>query len=289
MAQVVGCIGCTHVPAIGGAIAKGLQKDPYWRPFFDGFPPARAWLEKVKPDAAVVIYNDHGLNFFLNNLPTFAVGAADSYRNEDEGWGIPSLGTFTGDAALSWHIIEQLIADEIDPATCQEMLVDHAFTLPLKLLWPDQPLPVRVVPVTMNNVQHPMPSPKRCFKLGQSIGRAIASYPQDLRVVVIATGGLSHQLDGQRAGFINKEFDMECIDKLEHDPEALTRYSVHDLVEKSGTQGVEVMAWIAARATIPGKVSKVHCNYHVPISNTASALLVLESQDFAATRQSAAA
>jgi protocatechuate 4,5-dioxygenase, beta chain len=279
MAHIVGAIGCTHVPSIGGAMARGLQKDPYWAPFFDGFPAAHRWLAETQPDVAVVLYNDHGLNFFLDNLPTFAVGAADSYRNEDEGWGIPALGSFPGHPALSWHLIESLVADEFDPATCQQMLVDHAFTLPLKLLWPgDAPFPVRTVPVHINTVQFPLPSPRRCYHLGQSLGRAIRSFPEDLRVVLVATGGLSHQLDGTRAGFINRRFDLECLDQLLNDPSALARLSVMDLVRHAGTQGVEIMAWLAARAALEGTVRQVYRNYHIPISNTAAGLLVLANE-----------
>jgi protocatechuate 4,5-dioxygenase beta chain len=277
VARIVGSIGCTHVPSIGAAMAKGLQSDPYWEPFFAGFPAAHRWLEQVKPDVAVVLYNDHGLNFFLDNLPTFAIGAADSYQNEDEGWGIPALGSFPGNAKLSWHMIESLVAEEFDLATCQRMLVDHAFTLPLRLLWPsaDNAFPIATVPISINTVQFPLPSPRRCFRLGQAIGRAVRSFPEDLRVVVIATGGLSHQLDGERAGFINRTFDLDCLDRLVDDPESLSRLSVMELVENAGTQGVEVMAWIAARAALEGHVTRVYRNYHIPISNTAAGLLVL--------------
>lgn len=279
MARIVGSICTSHVPAIGRAIAQGLENEPYWKPFFDGFPPVRDWLNQVKPDVAVVIYNDHGLNFFLDKMPTFAIGAAPSYRNEDEGWGIPSLGAFPGDQKLSWHITESLVRDEFDMTVCQEMLVDHAFSLPMKLLWPesDRQCPVRTVPIAINTVQHPIPSPLRCYKLGQAIGRAIESYPEDLKVVIIGTGGLSHQLDGQRAGFINKEFDLMCLDKLVGDPMALTQYSIHELVELTGSQGVEVIMWIAARGALLGTVNKVHSNYHIPISNTAAGLLLLEN------------
>jgi protocatechuate 4,5-dioxygenase beta chain len=277
MATIVGSIGCTHVPAIGRAIANNLQQDPYWKPFFDGFPPARDWLAKVKPDIAVVIYNDHGLNFFLDKLPTFAVGAAPEYRNADEGWGIPTLPPYKGDQDLSWHLIESLVGEEFDLTTCQEMVVDHAFTLPLELLWPGQhPCPVRTVPVCVNTVQHPLPTPARCFKLGQAIGRAIESWDADARVVVIGTGGLSHQLDGERAGFINKKFDLMFMEKLIADPLWVARYTIMDLVELTGTQGVELLNWLAARGALLGEVQKVHSNYHIPISNTASGLMVME-------------
>lgn len=277
MASIVGAVNVTHVPYIGRAIANKLQQDPYWKPFFDGFPPVRDWLAKVSPDVAVVIYNDHGLNFFLDKQPTFAVGAAPEYRNADEGWGIPTLPPYRGDPDLSWHLIESLVGEEFDLTTCQEMVVDHAFTLPLELLWPDRhPCPVRTVPVCINTVQHPLPTAARCFKLGQAIGRAVESWDADARVVVIGTGGLSHQLDGQRAGFINKKFDLLFLEKLIADPLWVTRYSILDLVELTGTQGVELLNWLAARGALLGEVQKVHANYHIPISNTASGLLAME-------------
>ena len=276
MAKIVGTIMTSHVPAIGSAIAKSLQNDPYWKPFFDGFPPVRDWLAKVKPDVVVLVYNDHGLNFFLDKMPTFAVGAAPEYRNADEGWGIPTVAPFRGDPELSWHIIEQLVGEEFDVVSCQEMVVDHAFTLPMALCWPDQKWPVRTVPVVVNTVQAPLPSAKRCYKLGNALGRAIASWPKDERVVVMGTGGLSHQLDGERAGFINKDFDLQFMDSMVNNPAWATKYSTVELVELSGTQGVELLNWVVARGMLPEKVRKQHANYHIPISNTATGMMVLE-------------
>ena len=277
MATIIGGINVTHVPYIGRAIANKLQQDPYWKPFFDGFPPIHDWLAKQKPDVAVVIYNDHGLNFFLDKMPTFAVGAAAEYSNADEGWGIPTLPPYRGELDLSWHMIDSLVEEEFDIVTCQEMLVDHAFTLPLELLWPNQKsCPLRTVPVCVNTVQFPLPTAARCFKFGQAIGRAIESWDSDARVVVIGTGGLSHQLEGQRAGFINKEFDLMFMEKLITDPLWVTRYSIADLVELTGTQGVELLNWLTTRGALQGEVTKVHGNYHIPISNTASGLLAME-------------
>ena len=278
MATLVGGIATSHVPAIGRAIARNLQADPYWKPFFDGFPPVHDWLAKVKPDVAVVFYNDHGLNFFLDKMPTFAVGAAPEYRNADEGWGIPVLPPFPGNQDLSWHLIESLIGENFDLTTCQEMLVDHAVTLPMALLWPGKDAwPVAMVPVCINTVQFPLPSAARCYALGQAVGRAIASWDSDQRVVVIGTGGLSHQLDGERAGFINKDFDLKFMESLTADPTWATKYSIPDLVELTGTQGVELLMWLAARGALSTKVKKVHANYHIPISNTAAGLMVMES------------
>jgi protocatechuate 4,5-dioxygenase beta chain len=264
------------VPAIGGAIAKGLQSDPYWKPFFDGFPPIHRWLGEKKPDVVVVLYNDHGLNFFLDKMPTFAVGAAAEYRNADEGWGIPQVPAFRGEPKLSWHLIEQLIGRDFDLTTCQEMLVDHAVTVPMALLWPKQDWPVSLVPVCINTVQFPLPSAKRCYALGEAIGEAVASWPEDQRVLVMGTGGLSHQLDGQRAGFINKDFDLQFMESLTTDPRWATQYSIHELVEKTGTQGVELVMWLAARAALGAKARCVHRNYHIPISNTAAGTMLLE-------------
>jgi protocatechuate 4,5-dioxygenase beta chain len=276
MARIIGGVGVTHVPAIGNAIARGLQQDPYWKPFFDGFPRVHAWLAECKPDVAVVFYNDHGLAFFLDKMPTFAVGAAVEYRNADEGWGLPVSRPFPGDPALSWHIIERLVAGEFDITICQDMLVDHAFAVPMALLWPGADnRPVRTIPIAINTVQHPLPSAARCFKLGQAVGRAIESFQQDSNVLVLGTGGLSHQLDGERAGFINRDFDLFCMDKLVNDPMALTRYSTHEIVAQAGTQGVELLNWIAMRGALTGRVAQLHGNYHIPISNTASALLAL--------------
>jgi protocatechuate 4,5-dioxygenase beta chain len=279
MATIVGAITTSHIPAIGSAIARGAQHEPYWKPFFDAFGRVREWLAEVKPDTAVVVYNDHGLAFFLDRMPTFAVGAADEYRNADEGWGLPTRSPFRGDAALSWHVIDAMVEDEFDLTTCQEMLVDHAFVVPLQLLWPDRAdCPVRTLPIAVNTIQHPLPSPRRCYKFGQSLGHALASFPEDRRIVVIGTGGLSHQLDGERAGFINKDFDLMCMDKIVAEPQVFTRYSIPQLVELAGTQGVEFVNWLIARAALPGHVSKVHSNYHIPISNTASGLMVLENR-----------
>ena len=276
MSRIVGGLATSHVPAIGAAIARGVQKEPYWSPFFDAFVPAREWLSKVKPDVVVMFYNDHGLNFFLDKMPTFAVGAAAEYLNADEGWGLPVQPSYPGDPDLSWHLIERLTAEEFDLTTCQEMKVDHAFVVPMELMWPGDERPVRAVPIAINTVQHPLPSPARCFKLGQAVGRAIRSYAKDLNVLVVGTGGLSHQLDGERAGFINKPFDLFSMDALVRDPQMLTGYSSLELVELAGSQGVELLMWIAMRAALGEGASEMMRNYHVPISNTASGLLVLE-------------
>ncbi len=280
MANLIGCIGTSHIPAIGNAIHKGLQQDPYWKPFFDGFPPVQQWLAEKSPDVVVIFYNDHGLNFFLDKMPTFAVGAATQYRNADEGWGIPTSPPFQGELDLSWQIINTLVEKEFDIVTCQEMLVDHACTLPLKLLWPEGDAPVTIVPICINTVQFPLPKASRVYAMGKAVGEAIAAWDSSKTVAVIGSGGLSHQLDGERAGHINKAFDLQFMESLVSNPEWATQFSIHELVEKTGTQGVELLMWLAMRAALTAGagagVRKVHSNYHIPISNTATGLLALE-------------
>lgn len=190
-ATIVGGYFSSHVPGIGGAIARGDQREAYWKPFFDGYPPVQRWLADARPDVAVVFYNDHGLNFFLDALPTFAVGAAADYPNEDEGWGLPVYKTFAGDPGLSWHIIEELVGSDFDVTMCQRMKVDHALSIPFELAYPDADAwPVKIVPIAINTVQYPLPSPRRCHALGQAVHRALQSWQDDTRVVVVGSGGL---------------------------------------------------------------------------------------------------
>lgn len=280
MAKIIGGVGTSHIPAIGNAIHKGLQAEPYWKPFFDGYPPVHDWLATARPDVVVMFYNDHGLNFFLDKMPTFAVGAASQYASADEGWAIPAQPPVGGEPALSWQLINTLVDLEFDIVSCQEMLVDHACTLPLKLLWPQGDWPVTIVPVCINTVQFPLPKASRVYALGKAVGEAVAAWGEDRRVLFVASGGLSHQLDGTRAGHINKRFDLQFMDSLLTNPEWATQFSVHEIVEKAGTQGVELLMWLAMRGALTAagpSARKVHANYHLPISNTATALLALET------------
>jgi len=276
MARIIGGFTTSHVPAIGGAIARGKQEEAYWKPFFDFFPPVREWVAREKPDVAVIFYHDHGLGHFLDKMPTFAIGCAAEYAHADEGWGLPDDGVFAGDPALSWHIAEQLVEDDFDVTTAQELLVDHAFKIPLQLLYPDtKDFPVRTVPITLNSIQHPLPKPRRCWELGRAVGRAIRSFPGDAKVLLIGSGGLSHQLDGERAGFLNKPFDLWCMDCMIDDPEQMAKLSALDIVREAGAQGIELEAWLAMRGAMEGKVKSLHRDYHIPISNTAAACMLM--------------
>lgn len=278
MARIVGGVTTSHIPAIGNAMTEKKEGDPYWKRFFDGYEPVKQWLEKVKPDVAIVIYNDHGLNFFLDNVPTFAIGCADRYENADEGWGLKTLATFPGDAQFSWHIAESLIEQEFDIATCQRMLVDHGFMVPMALMWRHLPhWPVTAIPLVINTVQHPIPSARRLLKLGHALGQAIKSYPEDKKVVIFGTGGLSHQLQGERAGLVDVDFDLQCMESVINDPEWLANLTTTEIIERAGTEGVEVIMWLAMRGALNEKVKCLHKHYHTPVSNTGAGVLVLEN------------
>lgn len=278
MARIVGGVTTSHIPAIGNAMTNKLEQTPYWKRFFDGYEPVKEWLRDVDPDIAVVIYNDHGLNFFLDKVPTIALGCADHYENADEGWGLQTLATFDGDAQFSWHLAESLIAQEFDITTCQEMLVDHGFIVPMALMWRHLPeWPVKGIPLAINTLQHPIPSAKRLLALGSALGKAIESYPEDAKVVIFGTGGMSHQLQGERAGIIDVDFDLQCMDSVVRNPNWLASMSTTEIIEKAGTEGVEVIMWLAMRGALQADVNVVHKHYHVPVSNTGAGVLVLEN------------
>lgn len=278
MARIVGGITTSHIPAIGNAMSEGLENTPYWKRFFDGYEPVKEWLAKVDPDIAIVVYNDHGLNFFLNNVPTFAIGCADEYHNADEGWGLQTLASFEGDAQFSWHLAESMIYQDFDIATCQEMLVDHGFIVPMALMWRHlAQWPVKGIPFAVNTVQHPIPTARRCYALGRALRNAIESYPEDLKVVVFGTGGMSHQLQGERAGHIDVEYDLQCMESVINDPDWLASQRTAEIIERAGTEGVEVIMWLVMRGALHANVNVVHKHYHVPVSNTGAGVLVLEN------------
>ena len=219
---------------------------------------------------------DHGLNFFLDTVPTVALGCATQYRNADEGWGLNTIYEFEGDAELSWHLAEELVGAHFDITTCQEMLVDHGFIVPMNLLWRHLPeWPVRTIPLAINTVQHPVPNGMRLLALGQALGEAISSYPDDVKVVIVGTGGMSHQLQGERAGIIDVDFDLECMDKIIHEPEWFASMSNSEIMARAGTEGIETIMWLVMRGALQD-VNVVHKHYHVPISNTGAGVVVLE-------------
>jgi protocatechuate 4,5-dioxygenase beta chain len=278
MARIIGGVTSSHIPAVGNAIANNQTREPYWKRFFDGYEPAKAWLREKNPDVVIVVYNDHGLNFFLDKVPTFALGCADVYNNADEGWALKPVAPFKGDAQLSWHIAESLVNQEFDVCTCQEMKVDHGFVNPMRALFgTHEAWPVTAIPLAVNTVQHPVPTALRCYKLGHALRRAVESYPDDLKVVVFGTGGLSHQLQGERAGLIDVDFDLDCIHKIANDPEWLTQFSNSQIMRRAGTEGIETIMWLVMRGALQSNVKVVHKHYHAPISNTGAGVLVLEN------------
>lgn len=276
MARIVAGVGTSHVPAIGAAVDNGKTDTEVWKDIFAGYETARAWLAEQRPDVAIIVYNDHGSAFSLDVVPTFAVGVAATYPAADEGYGPRRIPKIHGDVDLSWHLVEQLVGDDFDVTVCQRLEVDHGLTVPMSVLWdtPEQ-WPVRVIPIAVNVVQQPTPSAARCYALGQSIRRAVESYGPDVRVAVVGTGGMSHQLQGPRAGHINSEFDQMFLDKIASDPAVLTDLSTAEYIRLAGSEGAELVMWLVMRGALQPTVDKITEDYHVPASNTAAGLVVL--------------
>jgi protocatechuate 4,5-dioxygenase beta chain len=278
MAQLIGGLGTSHVPSIAAAIDRGLRDTPDWKPFFDGYLPGQDWVRAQKPDIAVVIFNDHGNSFFLDKVPTFAIGCAESYAPVDEGWGPRPIPPFEGAVDFSWHLADTLVENRFDPMICQEIEVDHGIQVPMELFWgrPER-WPVKVVPIFVNVIQHPIPLPARCYEMGRVLRRAIESYAGNERIIVVGTGGLSHQLQGARAGFVNPDADRAFLRDIATAPERYAGMSREDYVETFGSEGAELMMWLVMRGAMNRDVSVKHTHYFVPASMTGAGMIVLEN------------
>ena len=278
MATILGGIGSSHVPTIGAAYDRGKQNDPAWAPLFAGYAPVAAWLAQRRPDVLVFFYTDHATSFFFDLYPTFALGVSAQYPIADEGAGVRPLPPIMGHPELAAHIAESLVNDEFDIAVFQERALDHGCHSPLPLLWPHSPdWPGAIVPIAVNVLQYPLPTAMRCYKLGRAVRRAIQSYPEDLKVVVVGTGGLSHQIHGERTGFNDTEWDREFLHLIEHDPAQLARLRHVDLIERGGAESVEVIMWLAMRGALDESVEKVHESYYLA-TTTAMAVAIFEER-----------
>jgi len=279
VARVTAGVFTSHVPAIGVALDLGKSGEPYWQPVFQGYQPSREWLEANRPDAVVLVYNDHATAFSLDFVPTFAIGCADEFKPADEGWGPRPVPVVQGHPQLAAHIAQSVIQDDFDLTVVNRMDVDHGMTVPLSLMC-GQPnaWPCRVIPVAVNVVLFPPPSGHRCYELGRAIRKAVESYGEDLNVQVWGTGGMSHQLHGPRAGLINKEWDEAFLDRIIDDPEGLSQVPHLEYMREAGAEGIELVMWLVARGAMgPRPVRVVRRFYHVPASNTAVGHLILEN------------
>jgi protocatechuate 4,5-dioxygenase, beta chain len=278
MARVTAGVTTSHVPAIGAAIDLGKTQEPYWAPMFRGYEPSKRWIAQHTPDVIFLIYNDHATAFSAEIIPTFAIGCADQFAPADEGWGPRPVPIVRGHAELASHIAQSVIQSDFDLTIINRMDVDHGLTVPLSLMF-GQPAawPCRVIPFAVNVVQYPPPSGKRCYQLGKAIRRAIDDFDADLDVQVWGTGGMSHQLQGPRAGLINKEFDSRFLDLMVTDPEELARIPHVDYVREAGSEGIELVMWLIMRGALDAEVREVYRFYHVPASNTAVGHLILEN------------
>ncbi len=279
MAKITAGVATSHIPAIGAALDNGKSGEPYWVPVFAGFEPAKAWIAKEKPDVVILVYNDHASAFSLELIPTFAIGCADEFQPTDEGWGPRKVPVVKGSPELAWHIAQSLILDEFDMTIVNNMTVDHGLTVPMSLLF-GQPeaWPCQVIPLAVNVVQYPPPTGNRCFNLGRAIKKAVASFDKDLKVVIFGTGGMSHQLQGPRAGLINKVFDKRFLDNLTADPQALVKMPHIEYMREAGSEGIELVMWLVMRGALDDDVTEAYRFYHVPASNTAVGNIILENK-----------
>ena len=277
MARIIGGIGTSHVPAIGAAMDNGNTETEYWKPLFAGYEPAREWLAEAKPDVAIVVYNDHASAFSLQLISTFLIGVAPTFPPADEGYGPRQVPAVEGHPELAWHIAESLILDEFDMSIANEMPVDHGLTVPLSITCgqPDH-WPMKVIPLAVNVVQYPPPTGNRCHKLGQAIRRAVESFEDDLTVVIYGTGGMSHQLQGERAGLVNAEFDGAFLDDLTGNVDRLVKIPHTEYLREAGSEGIELIMWLIMRGALGRDAREVYRHYHVPASNTGAGLIVLE-------------
>ena len=288
MAKITASVFTSHVPAIGAALDLGKTHEPYWQPLFQGYEYGKQWMKDNKPDVVFLVYNDHATAFSLDIIPTFAIGTAAQFQPADEGWGPRPVPVVKGHPDLASHIAQSVIQQDFDLTIVNKMDVDHGLTVPLSLMCGQPPAdkfewPCPVIPFAVNVVQYPVPSGQRCFNLGKAIRKAIETYDEDLNVHIWGTGGMSHQLQGARAGLINKEFDAAFMDKLIADPQAAADISHIDYVREAGSEGIELVMWLIARGAMNdvngGKAPLLKKRfYHVPASNTAVGHAILENQ-----------
>ena len=276
MARITAGLATSHIPAVGAALDNGKTGDPYWAPVVKGYEFAKRFTAEEKPDVVILVYNDHASAFDMRIIPTFALGCGEEFAPADEGWGPRPVPVVKGHPDLAWHIAQSLVLDEFDLTIINEMDVDHGLTVPLSLVF-GQPeaWPARIVPLAVNVVTYPPPTGNRCWLLGEAIARAVESFPEDLNVHVWGTGGMSHQLQGPRAGLINKSWDQAFLDGLTNDPQALRHMPHIDYLREAGSEGIELVMWLIMRGALGPRVEELHRFYHVPASNTAVGHVVL--------------
>ena len=289
MARITASVYTSHVPAIGAAIDLGKTQEDYWKPLFAGYDYSKQWMKDNKPDVVFLVYNDHATAFSLDMIPTFAIGTAAEFQPADEGWGPRPVPKVIGHPELASHIAQSVIQQDFDLTIVNKMDVDHGLTVPLSLMCgeptaDDYRWPCPVIPFAVNVVQYPVPSGRRCFQLGQAIRKAVESFDEDINVHIWGTGGMSHQLQGARAGLINREWDNAWLDKLIADPQGCSETPHIDYVREAGSEGIELVMWLIARGAMAdvagGPAPEVkHRFYHVPASNTAVGHLILENKE----------
>ena len=279
MARITAGVATSHVPAVGAALDLGKSGQDYWAPLFAGYEFSKQWIAEQKPDVIFLVYNDHATAFDMKMIPTFAIGCGERFGIADEGWGPRPVPEVVGHPDLAWHISQSVIQNEFDLTMINEMEVDHGLTVPLSLMFgqPDK-WPCLIIPFAVNVVLYPPPSGRRCYNLGKAIRRAVELYDEALNVQIWGTGGMSHQLQGPRAGLINKDFDSAFMDRLGADPDDLANMHHAEYMREAGSEGVELVMWLIMRGALDGEVNEMHRFYHVAASNSAIGHLILENK-----------
>jgi len=278
VARIIASVNCSHVPAIGAAWDQKKTDTPYWAPIFKGFDFSKKWIANLRPDVVILVYNDHASAFSVELIPTLALGCAAEFKPADEGWGPRPVPVVKGHPELAAHIAQSVILDEFDLTIVNKMDVDHGLTVPLSLMFGQpQEWPCRILPLPVNVVQYPPPTGHRCYNFGKAIKKAVESYHEDLRIVIFGTGGMSHQLQGKRAGLINAKFDQAFLDNLVKNPRKVAKIPFLEYVREAGSEAIELVMWLISRGALEDEVREVYRFYHVPCSNTALGHLILEN------------
>jgi gallate dioxygenase len=278
MAKIIGAIASSHSPVIGFAHDRQKATDPIWGPIFEAYVPIRKWLDEKKPDVMFLICNDHVTSFFFDHYSHFALGIGAEFEPADEGGGQRDIPSIKNHMGLAHHIASSFTADEFDMSFLQQRNLDHGVFSPLSMIMPHDPdWPAKVIPFQVGVLQFPIPSARRCYKLGTSLRKAIESYPEDLKVVIIATGGLSHQVHGERCGFNNVEWDEQFMELFENDPERLASMTIAEYAELGGMEGSEVIMWLIMRGAMSASMKKIHQTYYLP-TMTGLATAIYENQ-----------
>jgi aromatic ring-opening dioxygenase catalytic subunit (LigB family) len=280
MSEIVGGIGIAHTPSMGYQFDQGKKAgfDPQWQPWYDGTRPVQQWLEDSGATRLIVIYNDHMNYFDLKTYPTFAMGMSEHFPQADEGYGLRDFPGLDGDPAFAWAVARSLVNDGFDLTFCQELELDHGVYSWLPYLL-EAPWPLKVLPIAVNMLMHPLPTPQRLRQLGTALRQAVLNDGLNERVVVLGTGGMSHQIHGTRFGMANERWDRYFLDAIESDFENLLEIPMEKIMRGAGSDAVELSMWYTMRAALSTQAKRAYSFYTLPVLTGCGVIALNESGD----------